>query len=76
MIKDWLLSLYPGKEFVVGSYAYLDGALHVQVSLAMDAISKALSEQRKASQSLPNSPEVLLNSAKPFPTLTNGPEPS
>ncbi|GMH63005.1 hypothetical protein TL16_g03606, partial [Triparma laevis f. inornata] len=48
MIKDWLLSLYPGKEFVVGSYAYLDGALHVQVSLAMDAICKALSEQRKA----------------------------
>ena len=45
MIKDWLLSLYKGKEFVVGSYAYLDGALHVQVSLAMDAICKALSER-------------------------------
>jgi hypothetical protein len=49
LIKDWLLPLYKGKQFVVGSYAYLDGALHVQVSLAMDAICEALSEQRKAS---------------------------
>jgi Protein tyrosine phosphatase-like protein, PTPLA len=49
MIRDWLLDLYPGKKFTVGSYAYLDGALHVQVSLAMDAISKDLSEKRKAS---------------------------
>ena len=35
-------------QFVVGSYAYLDGALHVQVSLAMDAICKELSEKRGA----------------------------
>lgn len=48
LIKDWLLPLYPKKDLVVGSYAYLDGALHVQVSLAMDAICKALSEERKA----------------------------
>lgn len=48
-IRDWLVDLYPGKQFVVGSYAYLNGALHVQVSLAMDAISKDLSEKRKAS---------------------------
>ena len=46
MIKDWLLDLYPGKSFTVGSYAYLNGALHVQVSLAMDAITKALTEKR------------------------------
>lgn len=47
MIRDWLLDLYPGKAFTVGSYAYLDGALHVQVSLAMDAITRDLSEKRK-----------------------------
>ena len=47
MIRDWLLPLYPGKPFTVGCYAYLDGALHVQVSLAMDAICRDLSEQRK-----------------------------
>jgi hypothetical protein len=47
MIRDWLMQLYPGKAFTVGCYAYLDGALHVQVSLAMDAICKDLSEKRK-----------------------------
>jgi len=47
MIRDWLVGLYPEKSFTVGSYAYLDGALHVQVSLAMDAIVKDLSEKRK-----------------------------
>ena len=46
MIRDWLLQLYPGKPLTVGSYAYLDGALHVQVSLAMDAICRDLSEKR------------------------------
>jgi Protein tyrosine phosphatase-like protein, PTPLA len=46
MIRDWLMNLYPSKPFTVGSYAYLDGALHVQVSLAMDAICRDLSENR------------------------------
>lgn len=46
MIRDWLMGLYPGKSFTVGSYAYLNGALHVQVSLAMDAITRDLSEKR------------------------------
>jgi len=50
-IRDWVLSLYPGKTISVGSYAYLNGALHVQVSLAMDAICKDLSEKRQASLS-------------------------
>ena len=48
-VRDWLLDLYPGKDFVVGTYVYLDGARHVQVSLAGDAICKALTEKRKAS---------------------------
>jgi hypothetical protein len=46
MIRDWLMGLYPRKSFTVGSYAYLNGALHVQVSLAMDAIVRDLSEKR------------------------------
>ena len=40
LIRDWLVDLYPDKPFTVGSYAYLNGALHVQVSLAMDAICR------------------------------------
>jgi len=50
-IRNWLMGLYPDqkKPLTVGSYAYLDGALHVQVSLAMDAICQDLSEKRKAS---------------------------
>jgi Protein tyrosine phosphatase-like protein, PTPLA len=46
-IRDWLVDLYPGKAFSVGCYAYLNGALHVQVSLAMDAICRDLCTQRK-----------------------------
>mmetsp|Transcript_5716 Transcript_5716/g.11160 ORF Transcript_5716/g.11160 Transcript_5716/m.11160 type:complete len:786 (-) Transcript_5716:180-2537(-) len=47
LIRDWLVDLYPSKPFTVGSYAYLNGALHVQVSLAMDAICRDLCERRK-----------------------------
>mmetsp|Transcript_4324 Transcript_4324/g.8276 ORF Transcript_4324/g.8276 Transcript_4324/m.8276 type:complete len:756 (+) Transcript_4324:35-2302(+) len=47
-ISQWLSKLYPDEDFVVGSYAYLDGALHVQVSLAMDAICADLTKSRKA----------------------------
>lgn len=50
-IRDWVIGLYPEKKISVGSYAYLNGALHVQVSLAMDAICKDLSEKRQASLS-------------------------
>lgn len=46
-IRDWLVDLYPGKKFTVGSYAYLNGALHVQVSLAMDAICRDLTNKRE-----------------------------
>lgn len=46
LIRDWLVDLQPGKQFVVGNYAYLNGALHVQVSLAMDAICRDLCERR------------------------------
>jgi hypothetical protein len=50
-IRDWVIKLYPDKKLSVGSYAYLNGALHVQVSLAMDAICKDLSEKRQAALS-------------------------
>jgi len=33
--------------FVFAGYAYLDGALHVQVSLAMDAIMGGVAKRRK-----------------------------
>eukprot|EP00584_Thalassiosira_punctigera_P004777 CAMPEP_0172527112 /NCGR_PEP_ID=MMETSP1067-20121228/1866_1 /TAXON_ID=265564 ORGANISM="Thalassiosira punctigera, Strain Tpunct2005C2" /NCGR_SAMPLE_ID=MMETSP1067 /ASSEMBLY_ACC=CAM_ASM_000444 /LENGTH=786 /DNA_ID=CAMNT_0013310779 /DNA_START=31 /DNA_END=2391 /DNA_ORIENTATION=+ len=52
LIRDWLVDLYPGKPFTVGSYAYLNGALHVQVSLAMDAITRDLCERREGGTSL------------------------
>jgi hypothetical protein len=48
-IRDWVMDVYPDKQLTIGSYAYLNGALHVQVSLAMDAICKDLSEKRNAS---------------------------
>ncbi|KAJ3129763.1 Very-long-chain (3R)-3-hydroxyacyl-CoA dehydratase PASTICCINO 2 [Nowakowskiella sp. JEL0407] len=47
-IRNWLLDVLPGKELVVGSYAYLDGERHVKVSLAMDAIVRDLTLKRKA----------------------------
>lgn len=43
-ILDWLKSVHPRELLVVGAYAYLDGELHVRVSLAMDAIIKGLVE--------------------------------
>ncbi len=30
-IKNWVSAVAPGKQLVIGGYAYLDGALHVQV---------------------------------------------
>lgn len=42
-----LKTVNPDKSLVVGSYAYLDGELHVRLSLAMDAIVKGLTESRE-----------------------------
>jgi hypothetical protein len=39
-ILDWLKGVFLKEPLVVGAYAYLDGELHVRVSLAMDAIIK------------------------------------
>ncbi|KAJ3089570.1 Very-long-chain (3R)-3-hydroxyacyl-CoA dehydratase PASTICCINO 2 [Quaeritorhiza haematococci] len=46
-IRNWLLSACEGKDCVVGSYAYLDGELHVRLSLAMDAIVRDLIQSKK-----------------------------
>ncbi|CAM9876612.1 unnamed protein product [Scytosiphon promiscuus] len=45
-ILNWLKTVSPDKPLVVGSYAYLDGELHVRLSLAMDAIVRGLTESR------------------------------
>lgn len=47
-IRNWLLTVAPGKQLIVGAYAYLDGELHVKVSLAMDAVIRDLTSKRKA----------------------------
>ena len=46
-IRNWLMTVHKGKQLVIGSYAYLDGALFVKLSMAMDAIAKDLVESRK-----------------------------
>ncbi|KNC86978.1 hypothetical protein SARC_00871 [Sphaeroforma arctica JP610] len=45
-IKNWLINVHPSKAFIIGAYAYLDGELHVRVSLAMDAIIAGVCEKR------------------------------
>jgi len=47
-IKNWLLTVYPGKQLCVGGYAYIPGDLFPRVALAMDVIIKELSEKRNA----------------------------
>jgi len=45
-IRTWLQDLYPKERLVCMALAYLDGALFVKVSMAMDAIIKSLIEKR------------------------------
>lgn len=46
-ICNWVKEVEPDKEITVGGYAYLDGALHVKVALAMDAVMQGVCEARK-----------------------------
>jgi hypothetical protein len=48
-VKNWLLDTHKGKQLCVGGYAYIPGEQFPRVALAMDAIIKYLTEQRKAS---------------------------
>jgi len=45
-IHNWLSTLYPDKQLVVGCYVYLDGEAHVRVVLACDAIIEGLTRTR------------------------------
>ena len=45
-IASWLCSVCPQTKVTIGNYTYLDGALHVQLSLACDAIISKLAEQQ------------------------------
>uniref|UniRef100_A0A6B2KYF3 very-long-chain (3R)-3-hydroxyacyl-CoA dehydratase n=1 Tax=Arcella intermedia TaxID=1963864 RepID=A0A6B2KYF3_9EUKA len=45
-IKNWLTTIVPNEPLIVGAYAYLDGPLHVKVSVAMDGIISALCNTR------------------------------
>lgn len=52
-IKEWLLRLYPDKDFVFGGYAYLDADRFVKLSVAMDAIiSDAIQYRKRSNTSL------------------------
>jgi hypothetical protein len=45
-IATWVSSVCPQQKVTVGNYTYLDGALHVQLSLACDAIISKVAEKR------------------------------
>ena len=47
-VKNWLLSVCPGRHLCVGGYAYTPGEQFPRVCLAMDAIIKYLTERRQA----------------------------
>eukprot|EP00927_Polykrikos_kofoidii_P072974 TRINITY_DN6905_c0_g1_i1.p1 TRINITY_DN6905_c0_g1~~TRINITY_DN6905_c0_g1_i1.p1 ORF type:complete len:787 (-),score=138.14 TRINITY_DN6905_c0_g1_i1:49-2409(-) len=47
-IRTWLQDLYPQQRLICMALAYLDGALFVKVSMAMDAIIRSLIERRGA----------------------------
>ena len=46
-IATWLKGVCPGQALTIGNYTYLDGALHVQLSVGCDAIMSALCAARK-----------------------------
>ena len=46
-ILHWLQGVAPGKSLCVGNYTYLDGELHVKLSLAADALISGLCVTRK-----------------------------
>jgi len=45
-ILNWLKEVLPGKPLTVGNYTYLDGDMHVKLSLCADAIMKELFASR------------------------------
>eukprot|EP01062_Namystynia_karyoxenos_P058405 TRINITY_DN49954_c0_g1_i1.p1 TRINITY_DN49954_c0_g1~~TRINITY_DN49954_c0_g1_i1.p1 ORF type:complete len:823 (+),score=349.38 TRINITY_DN49954_c0_g1_i1:85-2469(+) len=51
-IRTWLMPLMADKQFILFALAYLDGALFVKVSVAMDAIIQELVKGRKVKPAL------------------------
>jgi hypothetical protein len=45
-VADWLLGFDRDRRLVIGNYAYADGATHVRVAAATDALSQHLLQQR------------------------------
>jgi hypothetical protein len=45
-VADWLLGFPTDRRLVIGNYAYADGATHVRVAAATDALSRHLLDQR------------------------------
>ena len=46
-ICNWVKTVCPGEALTIGNYTYLDGALHVQLSVACDAIIQGVCAERK-----------------------------
>ena len=46
-LVHWLAGVCPGKALTIGNYTYLDGPLHVQLSIGCDAIMAAVCAARK-----------------------------
>uniref|UniRef100_A0A7S1CE12 Uncharacterized protein n=1 Tax=Bicosoecida sp. CB-2014 TaxID=1486930 RepID=A0A7S1CE12_9STRA len=46
-IKNWVLEVSEGHRIVIGNHTYLDGELHVRLSIAADAIIAACQQARK-----------------------------
>jgi len=46
-ICNWIKTVCPGKDLTIGNYTYLDGALHVQLSVGCDAIMQGVCAARK-----------------------------
>jgi len=45
-IANWLTTVAPGKKLCIGNYTYLDGAAHVQIAVACDAIMQRVCKMR------------------------------
>jgi len=45
-IANWLTTVAPGKKLCIGNYTYLDGAAHVQIAVACDAIMQKVCKVR------------------------------
>eukprot|EP01006_Ploeotia_vitrea_P014594 TRINITY_DN3964_c0_g1_i1.p1 TRINITY_DN3964_c0_g1~~TRINITY_DN3964_c0_g1_i1.p1 ORF type:complete len:724 (-),score=94.91 TRINITY_DN3964_c0_g1_i1:984-3155(-) len=45
-VRNWLLTVEPGKPLIIGSYCYLPGVLFMRIAMAMDAICEDILAKR------------------------------